>query len=435
MDDNYDVIVAGSGPAGGQAARDIAARDYDILVLEAEKEEKFPSWSKKSTAGTFSKTLTEFGIPDDVLQNSTDRVVLESPNNYFEMDKPGAVMEFGDYKRWMAEDAQNKGADYIFGARVNEPIYDDNGEITGVKYNGDEIVEGNIIIDATGPDAPLASELEVADLPRDREALGVEYEMEGVEMERNGFVGLEDSMMLRVGHDWAPGGYSWIFHTGEDTAKVGVCYLQSEAHRDYGQEDASIEDYMDKMIAEDPRLADAEKIKGERHGGSAHIKMPENLSTDNFMAIGDTVPSVDPLWGEGIDKSMRSGRAAATTVDAALTGERDTSADAMSTYDDLWHRDVAPDQNKRLAMTELMYMASNERYDKLMSQLENLGSEGLNQLNNGEKWTLAKVAKKEDISLLMRFGSMRLRRNDKVNKMQKIWSGAEETVRNWDIGR
>ncbi|MFB6144538.1 MAG: tryptophan 7-halogenase, partial [Candidatus Nanohaloarchaea archaeon] len=232
------------------------------LVLEGEYEEDFPSWSKKSTAGTFSKTLTEFGVPDDVLQNTTDRVVLESPNNSFEMDKSGAVMEFGDYKRWMAEDAQDKGAKYRFGAWVNGPVTDEDGNITAVRYNGDETVSGDIIIDATGPNAPLAEELDVSDLPREQEAIGVEYEMTGVDMERDGFVSLEDSMMLRLGHDWAPGGYSWIFHTGDDTAKVGVCYLQNQAHEDYSDSELDgIEDYMNRMLAEDPRLEDAEKIE------------------------------------------------------------------------------------------------------------------------------------------------------------------------------
>ena len=40
MTDHYDVVVAGAGPAGAQCARDLAARDYEVLVLETEAEDE-----------------------------------------------------------------------------------------------------------------------------------------------------------------------------------------------------------------------------------------------------------------------------------------------------------------------------------------------------------------------------------------------------------
>ena len=42
MADRFDVIVAGAGPAGAQCARDVAARGYDVVVLETESEAEFP---------------------------------------------------------------------------------------------------------------------------------------------------------------------------------------------------------------------------------------------------------------------------------------------------------------------------------------------------------------------------------------------------------
>ncbi|MFT4921597.1 MAG: digeranylgeranylglycerophospholipid reductase, partial [Haloarculaceae archaeon] len=42
MADRFDVVIAGAGPAGAQCARDLAGRDYSVLVLEAEPEEEFP---------------------------------------------------------------------------------------------------------------------------------------------------------------------------------------------------------------------------------------------------------------------------------------------------------------------------------------------------------------------------------------------------------
>jgi len=408
MTDHFDVIVAGAGPAGAQCARDLAQRDYDVVVLEAESEDEFPRQSNKSTAGTFPSMMGSFGIPDDVVMQYTDSVVLESPNEHYRQSQPGAVLEFADFKRYLVRDGREKGAEYWFDARVANPVMEDD-EIVGVQYAGDQEVYADVVVDATGPSAPLAKKLGVSDLKRDKQAIGVEYELEGIDMDHEGFADLRDAMMLRLDHDVAPGGYSWIFHTGEDTAKVGVCYIKNETHKDKARDGMGIDDYLQHWLDTDPRFADAERIAGKHHRGSAHIQMPDDLSTDNFMAVGDTVPTVDPLWGEGIHKGMESGRAAAITADRCFTpDEPDTSAESMAIYDELWHDRVAPQMWTRLWMTQLLYLASNERYDTLMRDLDRMNMETLSDANAGNLLSIAKLLHVGDAPLLARFLRERL---------------------------
>ncbi|WP_225333727.1 digeranylgeranylglycerophospholipid reductase [Halomicrobium urmianum] len=408
MRDRFDVVIAGAGPAGAQCARDVAARGYDVVVLETEPEDEFPRQSNKSTAGTFPSMMAAFNVPDDVVMNYTDDVVLESPNNHFVREQPGAVLEFADFKRWLVAEGRAEGAEYRFDSRVSAPIVED-GSIAGVRYDGDEEVYGDIIVDATGPSAPLAKELGVTDLRRERQAIGIEYELEGVEVDHPDYADLTDAMMLRLDHDLAPGGYSWIFHTGGDTAKVGICYIQNDSHREYGRDGMAIDDYLEYWLDRDPRFADATRLAGKQHRGSAHIQPPGSLSTDGFMAIGDTVPSIDPLWGEGIHKGMKSARAAAATVDACLTGQRDVSAEAVSVYDDLWHRDVAPRAETRLLMTDLLYLAPNERYDQLMADLRAAADDTLAEVNKGNKLAMRKLLHLDDLPILARYVRQRLR--------------------------
>ncbi|WP_458207104.1 digeranylgeranylglycerophospholipid reductase [Haladaptatus sp. NG-SE-30] len=408
MTDHYDVIVAGAGPAGAQCARDIAQRGHDVLVLEAESEDEFPRQSNKSTAGTFASMMAAFGIPDEVVMNYTDNVVLESPNDYYPQAQPGAVLEFADFKRYLVADGREEGAEYWFDARVSKPVME-GGEIVGVRYGGNQEVYGDIIIDATGPSAPLAKSLDVSDLKRENQAIGIEYEMEGIDIDHEGYADLTDAMMLRLDHDIAPGGYSWIFHTGGDTAKVGLCYIQNESHHEFAKDGMSIDDYLQYWLDSDPRFENAERIAGKQHRGSAHIQMPGDLSTDNFMAIGDTVPTIDPLWGEGIHVGMKSGRAAAITADRCLMSEEsDTSAENMAIYDDLWHEDVAPNMRARLWMTRLLYLATNDRYDTLMRDLKRLDGGTLSNANAGDLQELSKLFHLNDIPLLTRFARERL---------------------------
>jgi digeranylgeranylglycerophospholipid reductase len=407
MSDRFDVVIAGAGPAGAQCARDLAARDYDVLVLETEPEAEFPRQSNKSTAGTFPSMMAAFGVPDDVVMQFTDSVVLESPNDFYVRDQPGAVLEFAEFKRWLVADGRERGAEYRFDSRATAPIEED-GSVVGVRYDGSEEVYADVVIDATGPAAPLAKALDVCDLKRENQAIGIEWELEGIDVDAPGYADLHGAMMLRLDHDVAPGGYSWIFHTGGDTAKVGLCYIQNDRHREHADEGMTIDGYLDRWLESDPRFADATRLEGKVHRGSAHIQLPDELSTDGFMAIGDTVPTIDPLWGEGIHKGMKSGRAAAATADRCLTpAEPDTSAANMSIYDDLWHDRVAPRVRSRLLMTELLYLASNDRYDRLMRDLRSTGNDTLARINAGDRGAFRKLLHASDVSLLGRFAKER----------------------------
>ena len=402
MDERFDVVIAGAGPAGAQCARDLATRGYDVLVLETEAEDDFPKQSNKSTGGTFPSMLTAFNVPDDVVMQFTDSIVLESPNHSYAREQTGAVLEFADFKRFLVDDSRAHGAEYWFDARVSGPVMDD-GEVVGVQYNGSEEVYADAVVDATGPSAPLAKKLDVCDLQREKQAIGIEYELEGIDLDHAGYADLHDAMMLRLDHEIAPGGYSWIFHTGGDTAKVGLCYIQNESHREYADDGLTIDGYLTRWLDTDPRFADAERLEGKQHRGSAHIQLPTGLSTDNFLAIGDTVPTIDPLWGEGIHKGMKSARAAAATIDSCLTPrDRDTSAEKMAVYDHLWHTEVAPEMRKRLLMTELLYLAPNERYDRLMRDLDRADDDTLNEANRGNLTALAKLLHFDDVSLIKR---------------------------------
>lgn len=408
MDDRYDVVIAGAGPAGAQCARDLASREYDVLVLETESEDEFPRTSNKSTAGTFPRMMASFGVPDDVVMHYTRNVVLESPNDAYTASQPGAVLEFADFKRWLVAEGQAHGADYRFDARVRAPIVED-GDVVGVEYGSGESVGADIVIDATGPAAPLAKQLEVTDLRRENQAIGIEWEFEGLDLSHPAMPDVSDAMMLRLDHDLAPGGYSWIFHTGEDTAKVGLCYIQNNRHLDFAEEGFSVDDYLERWLENDPRLVDATRIDGKSsHRGSAHIQRPGDMSTDSFMAIGDTVPSVDPVWGEGIHKCMESGRAAAIVADHALTGEIDTSAETLELYDQLWHKQVAPNVDNRLMLAELLYLADNDRFDRLMADLNRLPNDTLARANAGDKRAIMRLLHLEDLPELVKFGKERL---------------------------
>ena len=106
---------------------------------------------------------------------------------------------------------------------------------------------------------------------------------------------------------------------------------------------------------------------------------------------------------------MKSARAAAITADRCFTtSDRDTSAGMMETYDNLWHSRVAPNARMRLLMTQLLYLAENDRYDTLIRDLKQLSHSTLASANNGEIRDMLKLIHREDIPLLKEFVKERL---------------------------
>ncbi len=417
MKERYDVVVVGAGPAGLQAAKTIGSRGYDVAVLEAEDADDHPAQSNKSTAGSFPRMMGEFNIPDEVVMKNTSKVVLEGPDEHYVQERTGSVLEYADFKQYLVDEAKERGADFFFGSRVNAP-YTDEGNVSGVEYNGDEIVRSDIVIDGSGPSAPILQdeEVDIIDLERDRQAVGWEYLLEDSDLDADGYADLNDSMMLRLDHDIAPGGYSWIFDAGDGMAKAGICYIDTDAHREYRGEEFNIVDSLEEWIAEDERFPEVENREDidplERHQGSAHVQIPDQVSADSVMGVGDTVSSIDPLWGEGIDTAMKSGKYAGITALEALGREKtDTSAQMMEKYDRLWKNNVAENRWERNFMTYLMYNMDNDRYNRLIQDLDSMSDgdqDALREINQGNFKESLKLLELGDIPNILKVGKDRI---------------------------
>jgi len=405
MNDRYDVVIAGAGPAGAQCARDLAARGYDVVVLETEAEEEFPRQNNKSTAGTFHSMMASFGIPDDVVMQYTDSVVLESPTEHYVRDQTGAVLEFADFKRYLVKDSRDRGAsiDSTLASprRLWRTARSSASPTTATRVYGD------ITIDATGPSAPLAKKLGVVDLKRENHAIGIEYEFEGIDIDRPGFADLRDAMMLRLDHEIAPGGYSWIFTRARTPPRSAS--VTSERQPRTVQSRRFHHRRLPLSLARD-----GPAVPGRRTDrGQTTPRLGAHSGARKLHPIGSWLSATpcraSTRSGEGINKCMQSGRAAAATADSVLKHDSvEPTAETLEVYDTLWHRDVAPNAKSRLLMTQLLYLAPNDRYDKLMQDLQRLDDDTLAEANKGNVRAIADLIELEDAPLLARFAKQQL---------------------------
>ncbi|MFB6216185.1 MAG: NAD(P)/FAD-dependent oxidoreductase, partial [Candidatus Aenigmatarchaeota archaeon] len=128
---DYDIIVAGSGPAGGQFARTIAENtDYTLAILERDS---CVGDNDKSTAGSFKEVVEYREIPDHVVMDKNENVIFESPNETAELPISNYVLDFPALQEFLVSEAEKNGGELYTNATVTKPLVE-NGRVAGLEY-------------------------------------------------------------------------------------------------------------------------------------------------------------------------------------------------------------------------------------------------------------------------------------------------------------
>jgi len=328
---DYEVIVVGAGPAGAMITKELAGRKFSVLCLEKEIE---VGYTNKSTASTPLDTFETFGIPRDLALKDLKGARIFGPTKdcVIELDETvGRVLRFRELKQYLIREAIKDGAHVVLAADVKGVIAE-KGLIKGVRYvgrDGEISVTANVVVDASGPQGVLSTTLGLWKKKPEQIGVAFEYFMEGVKpvtAKGGGYY-----MDFFMGSQRAPGGYGWIFPTGPTEAKAGMCKLLA-THK--VPNELSQREYFSKIWREDPQLEKAQPF--ELHECAHYITDPIEVSVlDNFVAVGDAVNKVHPLFGEGVRASFYSARFAAMAIENARM-IKDYSAKALGLYDELW---------------------------------------------------------------------------------------------------
>ncbi len=288
---DYDVIVAGAGPAGTTTATEVAQAGYRVLVLEKNATCRSPC------AGYVSRTInTE--LPENCIVQSK----IKTMRTYFpdlsshDFQLNGFVVDRPSFDTALAMKAKESGAEF----RWNSPLV---AFIPGgVKFEGGKAA-GKIIIGADGVFSKTALLL---GLKWQKPALCAQYYLRNIKP-------LSQTAEIFFNFDYAPGGYAWIYPTGKDSAKVGVGVVESPK---------SPREYLDAFIRESHVAARldgqiTEYITGALPAGGLRKK----LVFDNVLLVGDSAGMADPITGAGINNAMLAGEIAGKSIINALEND------------------------------------------------------------------------------------------------------------------
>ncbi len=365
IDESYDMIVVGAGPAGSAAAMTAAKAGLNVLMVEKRAEIGCP---KRCGEGISENGFERMGIKKNekwlnrkitgtniYAPNGKSVKVLFDPttsDNY-----TGWIIERKMFDKMLADMAAKSGAKILTKTEVVS-LLRENEKISGVRleFNGRQWdVRAKIVIAADGIESRIAREAGLETTSKLSEFISaVQFEMSNIDID-------PDSIELYFGNEIAPGGYVWIFPKSEHRANVGIGIRKTMTSK-------SAIKYLNEFINSRPGLKKG-SILEVNAGGVPVGGFLDSMVCDNFIVAGDAAHQVNPIHGGGIVESFLAGRMAAETAAEAIK-KGDMSKEALSVYDDRWWKERGKRLKKIQKLREVVEKLSDDDLNFLAEELE-----------------------------------------------------------------
>ncbi|MBL8133851.1 MAG: NAD(P)/FAD-dependent oxidoreductase [Anaerolineae bacterium] len=327
MKAQYDVIIAGAGPAGSAAAIRAAEAGLSVLLLEKRQEIGVPV---RCGEATDVKTPLRF-MPFDPrwLHNRIDHFAVYNAQGERVVVPPSSetiIVDRRVFDQALANQASALGADVYASSTVIGLLHDEHGTVCGVRlkqFGTERAVRARLVIAADGTESQVARWAGLKTIP----PLADYYT--GIQFLLGNLRGRIDPRICEyhIGvESLAPGGYLWVFPKSGDTANVGVVIAADRARP------ISARAWLERFVA---RRCPGASILSVMAGGIPITGALKRMTTDGLMAVGDAAHQADPLTAGGIGLGM-IGAEMAMQVAAPALQAGDVSARRLQAYERLW---------------------------------------------------------------------------------------------------
>jgi len=336
----FDLLIAGAGPAGCTLALNLAGKGLSIGIIE---KDVFPRHKicGDALSGKVLNVMKRIpgGVYEDFLLN-VDKIpswgIRFIAPNYHEIDipillnheagqsAPGYLCKRNEFDNFMFGRLTDYPNIRIFqGERITEVI--SHPEYIMAKTQNHEFY-GKVIAGADGVHSTVRKNLQDKRVEKKHLCVGIRGYYENV-------TGLHPEKFIELIFlkNLLPG-YFWIFPSTGGLVNAGFGMLQNRISNRKENLSHLLEDILtnDPVVA--PRFRNARLVhKPEAHSlplGTYHF----NRSGQRFILLGDAGFLVDPFSGEGIGNAMASGEIAAAILEQNFKKD-DFSAQALKPFD------------------------------------------------------------------------------------------------------
>jgi flavin-dependent dehydrogenase len=324
--ERFDVVVVGGGPGGSSAATFLADGGLRVALFERERFPRFHVGESLMPATMLlleqlgaKAAIEERGFQLKYGASFHDEETGATQTFYFLPGQPWPNYSYqvprAEFDTVLLEHAKKRGVTVYQPATVEETAFDADGvTVSAGGEAGSCRVRAVMLVDATGRDALMASRYGGRRRIPNLGKVALFAHFKGAARQS----GLEEGN-IRI-YVFRDGWFWWIPLAGDVTSVGAVCHA-----RTVKAWSGDLESLLDSMIARSRGVA--EGLQGAiritpvyRQANFAYENAP--IVGDRFVAVGDAIAFVDPIFSGGVYIALRTGQlAAAATLEAFRAGD------------------------------------------------------------------------------------------------------------------